>query len=131
MPDPRIKFESSASLALAGRLFNTLSHWESPEKVYSCSTQDLYKCQIIFLESFPSQSFGSDNISFKENLSSAHYVLTFFPRFLTLLFFLFLFLINGSLKYYELYVWLVSKCFFIHLDILLIFIQTNGFLKEV
>ena len=34
-----------------------LSHWESPGKVYSCSTQDLYKCQIIFLESFPSQIY--------------------------------------------------------------------------
>ena len=92
-------------------------------------TQDLYKCQIIFLESFPSKFLNLIiNISIQENLSSAHYVLTFVPRFLTLLFF---FLINESLKlYYELYVWLVSKCFFIHLDYKVHFLQTNGFLKK-
>ena len=64
-----------------------LSHWESPGKVYSCSTQDLCKCQIIFLESFPSKFLNLIiNISIQENLSSAHYVLTFVPRFLTLFF---------------------------------------------
>ena len=90
MPEPRVKSESQHLLHWQADCL-PLRHWESPEKVHSCSAQDLCKCQIIFLESFPSQSFGSDNISFQENLSSAHYVLTFVPRFLTLLFFCFCF----------------------------------------
>ena len=86
LPAPRIESEILHLLHWQADCL-PLSHWESPGKVYSCSTQDLCKCQIIFLESFPSKFLNLIiNISIQENLSSAHYVLTFVPRFLTLFF---------------------------------------------
>ena len=60
LPAPRIESEILHLLHWQADCL-PLSHWESPGKVYSCSTQDLCKCQIIFLESFPSQIFESDN----------------------------------------------------------------------
>ena len=56
LPAPRIESEILHHLHWQADCLPQ-SHWESPGKVYSCSTQDLYKCQIIFLESFPSQIY--------------------------------------------------------------------------